>query len=508
MIRLVVTILSATLVAFGLVFLADLEGSVVVTLLGYRIETSPVIATVAVLAVAIALGLIWSIIRFVFRLPSMIALGWSARRRHKGHLAVSRGMIAVGAGDTRLARKSATEAARLLGKEPLALLLSAQAAQMEGDRAGAERAFRTMLSDPETRLLGFRGLFIEAERAGDQGEAIHNAEETLALAPHTVWAADAMIEYSARQGDWNQAIAALERSSGGFSRVERKRKRAVLLTAKALAVGDGDPDLGLEAAQEAAKLAPDLVPAQTTYAALLARQSQYRKASKILEAAWTRHPHSDIGAAYLTVRPGESAREKLGRARRLEALHPGLAEGALLMAEALIGLREFDTAREKLKPLVDGTPSVRLCLLMAELEELEHGDGGPAREWLGRAARAPRDPSWMCDGIALQHWTAVSPVSGRLDVCHWGVPDQALDPVITRALDGALKPFPTTLASRAPSDADFAGPGARKTLSAPAYLKEIQNEAKTPSSKPPAGDVVFPLVHSPDDPGPDLAQMG
>ena len=51
-------------------------------------------------------------------------------------------MVAVGAGDPIAARRHANEAERLLGREPLTLLLKAQAAQVSGDREAAEAAFR------------------------------------------------------------------------------------------------------------------------------------------------------------------------------------------------------------------------------------------------------------------------------------------------------------------------------------------------------------------------------
>ena len=46
-------------------------------------------------------------------------------------------------------------------------LLHAQSAQLDGDRDGAQRAFRAMAEREDTRLLGLRGLFIEAQRADD-----------------------------------------------------------------------------------------------------------------------------------------------------------------------------------------------------------------------------------------------------------------------------------------------------------------------------------------------------
>ena len=61
-------------------------------------------------------------------------------------------------------------------------------------------------------------------------------------------------------------------------------------------------------------------------------------------------------------------------------------------------------------PLVEGPgtrPTMRMCLLMADVEETEHGPSGRLREWLARATRAPRDPIWIADGVVSERWLPV-----------------------------------------------------------------------------------------------------
>ena len=102
----------------------------------------------------------------------------------------------------------------------------------------------------------------------------------------------------------------------------------------------------------------------------------------------------------------------------------------MAVAQAAIDAREFERVREVLKPLVapaDGSrPSERVCRLMAELEEAGHGETGALFEWLQRAARAPRDPAWVADGVVAEHWSPVSPVTGRLDAFEWIVPQDRM----------------------------------------------------------------------------------
>ena len=147
--------------------------------MGYRIETSLMVAALAGAALSLVGILLWGLVRGILRSPEQVSLFFRHRRAMKGYLAISRGLIAVGAGDLALARKSAHEAARLSAGEPLTLLLSAQSAQMAGDRAAAERAFRAMAERDDTKLLGLRGLYIEAQRRDDS----HSARQVAELVP-------------------------------------------------------------------------------------------------------------------------------------------------------------------------------------------------------------------------------------------------------------------------------------------------------------------------------------
>src|SRR6202008_5177319 len=91
-----------------------------------------------------------------------------ARARH----AIPHGLLAIGHGDAAAPRMHADVAKRHASHDPLTLLLHAQSAQLDGDREGAPAAFTAMAEREDTRLLGLRGLFIEAQRAGDPLAAV------------------------------------------------------------------------------------------------------------------------------------------------------------------------------------------------------------------------------------------------------------------------------------------------------------------------------------------------
>ena len=509
MIRFLIFLLVLAGFTFGLTWVMDRPGAISLTWQGYHIETSILIGIVAVLVLAIVIGLVWTLFRFIFRIPSLLSFASQVRRRNKGLSALSRGMIAAGAGDARTAQRSADEALRHLPSEPLALLLQAQAAQLGGNREAASQAFTKMLDKPETRLLGLRGLHIEAKRRGDDIVAHDLAREAHLLAP-VPWAGQAVLEHKTARGDWQGALATVDANIAARSLDRRTatRQRAVLQTAIAQEKTTSDPDTALQLARDALKAAPDLVPAAVVAGRLLARRGDLRKASRVVEAAWVRQPHPELAQVYLDMRPGDSTADRLARAKVLSRLKPDDIESRLTLARAALDTRDFTLARATLRPLIEGEarPTARTCLLMAQLEETEQGATGPVREWLARASRAPRDKAWVCEGAVSDTWAPVSPVNGQIDAFHWRTPNEQLS---AHGVDWEPAPIPPPAA---PETAIMAPPP-EETLQlisapappAPAFASLVPtNKAMGEIAVPPrkiSTPVIFPRPNAPDDPG-------
>lgn len=495
MIRILVYLALLFAIAAGFAWLADRPGEIALVWQGYEIRTSLMVAAIAFAALFVALAILFWIVTTLVRAPRLFGDWLGGRRRDRGFRALSRGMVAVGAGDVKLARRYALESRKILGAEPMTLLLAAQSAQLSGDAPAARTAFEAMLEDPETRLLGLRGLFVEAERAGEHEAARHFASEAHQSAPALAWAGQALFAYQAAESDWRGALETLGSNTHAklVDRGESHRLRAVLLTARGLGDEASNPEEARAAALEAVKLAPGLVPAATLAARLSARNSDYRRASKILEAAWKVEPHPEIAEAYLNVRPGDAAGDRLKRAEKLVTLRPMSAESHYALARAAFDARDFAAARRALGAVAESERTERYCLLMAEIEEAE-GDRGRVREWLGRALRAPRDPGWMADGYVFTAWAPVSPVSGRIDAFEWRVPTLSLGGEERPLID--LMPAPETSPAEMP--VLEAAPVQRAVPpSAPVEPAAVQ------SSRPVSAGRDLPKAPIPDDPGVD-----
>ena len=449
MYRIILFLVLIAFAAAGAAWVADQGGDVALTWGGWRVQTTLPVFALALGVVIVAAMLAWSILRALWRTPERIKRARRERRHARGRHAITQGLLAIGHGDSAAARQHADVARRLAAHDPLALLLHAQSAQLDGDREGAQRAFRAMAEREDTRLLGLRGLFIEAQRADDPVAAVMIAEEALKLAPASTWASQAVLGFRCAKGDWNGALTILDNNlaSGLIDRPAYRRQRGVLLTARALELENVDRDLSRESVMEAIKLAPTLVPAAVLASKYQSEAHQIRRSMRIVEAAWLAQPHPDLADAYAHVKLGDSARQRLVRVETLAAKAPGHLESALAVARAAIDATEYARAREALAPFI-AAPTQRVAMLMAEIERTEHGDSGKARTWTLRAVRALHDPVWTADGYVSDRWRPVSPVSGRLDAFQWQTPLAALPSDKGAAIEPS--PFEEAMLAAAP----------------------------------------------------------
>jgi len=535
MYRIILFLLLVALAAWGAAWVADQPGEVLLSWDGGRIHSTLPVFVLALGITVVAAMAAWVVLRALWRLPEKIRKANRERRHARGRHAITQGLLAIGHGDSATARLHADVARRHAAGDPLTLLLHAQSAQLDGNRAAAREAFEAMATREDTRLLGLRGLFIEAQRADDVVAAVAIAEEALKTSPSSAsvtWAAQAVLGFRCARADWTGALAILDNNlaSGLIDKNTWRRQRGVLLTARALELETTDRDQSRDVVMEAVKLAPTLVPAAVLAAKFQSEAHQIRRAMRLVEAAWLAQPHPDLADAYAHVKLGDSARQRLVRIETLAAKAPGHFESALAVARAAIDASEFGKAREALTPFIEA-PTQRVAMLMAEIERTEHGDSGKARAWTLRAVRALHDPVWTADGYVSERWRPVSPVSGRLDAFQWQMPLSALPSgngaVEPSAFEQAMlaatperavpvnSPPETPLVEQdnAPTDppaADLAPspPAAAVPAGAPPLFRSRADIPPAAERPAPAVPAVIPIVRPPDDPGVDDGTEG
>ena len=460
----------ALALAFGASFILETPGEVKVAFGGREFFLSPIgfilslaALVILVLVVLKLIGFLVALFRFLMGDETAISRYFSRSRERRGFDALSDGMVAVASGDAKTAMKKAKRAEGLLARPDLTHLLTAQAAELGGDRAKTYDAYKAMLPDDRTRPVALQGLTRLKIEEGDLDTALALAKKALALRPDNERNLRTLFELQSRQEDWAGARETLTASIHArlLPRDIGTRRDAVLSLADArAALAAGNTARGNEAALQANRLAPTLIPAAALAAQAHIANGAKRKAVKTLTSAWAVAPHPDLAAAFATVEPGETPAARRKRFAALTGAAPGNVESRLLETELALAAEDFPAARKALGDLAETEPTTRSLALMAAIER---GQGAPdevVRGWLAKALVASRGPQWVCGNCTHIHaaWQPVCENCGAFDTLDWKTPAHAAD---TNLADSAMLPLivgPSPAPSPAPAPKPAAGP--------------------------------------------------
>lgn len=421
------------LIAFlglGFAWLGGLGGNMVIEFEGQRIALTLVKAGAIGLALFCVLLFAWWVIKSIFNAPALIKRRWQERRKDRGYQLLSSGLIAAFSGDADTALRMARKSGKLLDgkKELLVPFLEAQAKLLDSDDENAVKLFESMRQNPQTRLVGLKGLYRAALDSSAPEAAAQYAAEAAALNPGLKWASLATIDRFAARGEWQEALTLFDnyaktqpKTFAGHARFDQQR--AVLLTGQAREVAEKEPAEARYLALQAHKLVPAFIPAATTAAQILFALGEMRKASRLVNKMWKETPHPDLGLVYINAE-ASSAAERLKRAKNLARHNPSNRESRLLIARTAFEAGELALAREQAELVAQTAPSEGVFLLLADIETRQTGDQGKIRHWLSKAVQAEPDMTWIGDDISLPEWQAVSPVSGHLGGCQWRRPNK------------------------------------------------------------------------------------
>jgi HemY protein len=463
-IRLILWIAASLVVTALIAWLIGLPGTLTLEFLGMRMQPRLGVAAFLALAAIFLVILVWGIVKRVVAAPYYLARRSRERRKDAGYMALADGFIALQAGDAGRARLLAREARSNLPRNPAAQLLEARADLAMGDMHSAREHYRALISNRKTALAALSGLYEQARQQGRPEAALTFAQKALDISATAPWARDAVFDDLTRNGRWDDAFRMVsdEPAVSREEKMRRRRRLAVIETARAQLAEGSDPMAALEHALAALKLQGDFVPAALIAGRVYANRGESRRAMSLLRRVWRATSHPDIATLYAGAVPGGSATDRLKRIRELVDSPPPNKPSALVLARAAIDAFEWSLARAALASYASANPSQAVCLLMAEIEEGQTGDAGKAREWVSRAVRAPRDPVWTADGITAEDWEPLSPVSGRLDAFEWRVPTSAVAARVTAngALvkpNGTAMPVPEEPAAPSPSPESHGG---------------------------------------------------
>ena len=422
---------------YGADYLMESEGGVMITVAGVEYTLGPLQAVIALILLVVLVwlalklfGLLVAVLKFLNGDETALSRYFDRNREKRGYQALSEGLMALASGEGRTAMDKARKAERFLNKPELTNLLTAQAAELSGDKRKATEVYKRLLEDDSTQFVGVRGLMRQQLDEGKTETALKLAETAFALNPRHEETQDVLLKLQAESGDWTGARSTLNAKlrAGNLPRDVHRRRDAVLALSEAKDILDeSKPIEAREAAIEANRLSPDLVPAAVMAARGYLDQDKKRYATRVLKKAWEAHPHPDLAAAFAQIEPNEEPQARIKRFRNLTKNTSSHPEAKMVMAELQIAAEDFPEARRALGDLFESQPTARSLTILAAIERGEGASDAVVKGWLAKALTAPRGAQWVCDKCHNIHaeWTPVCDNCQSFDTLTWTAPPEA-----------------------------------------------------------------------------------
>lgn len=434
LIKIVLFIAAIAALTLGAGMLAETGGGVRVTFANVEFSLGPLQAVIVIMLLVLAvwvslkvLSFLGAVFRFINGDETAISRYFDRNRERRGFEALAEGLTALASGEGRVAMAKAAKAEKYLGRPELTNLISAQAAEMSGDRAKATEVYKRLLDDDRTRFVGVRGIMKQKLEDGDTDIAMKLAERAFALKPTHVETGDILLRLQADSEDWQGARKTLaeKQRHGALPRDVHKRRDAVLALSEARDIfRNGSTIEARETAIEANRLSPDLIPAAVMAAQAYITDGKARHASRLLKKAWEAQQHPDLAAAFASIQPDEDSTTRIKRFQMLTKIAPDNPETRMLIAELQIGAKDYAAARSAISDLVETDPTARSLSIIAAIERGEGSEDTVVRGWLTKAVTASRGPQWVCGHCQTVHsnWAPVCSHCSSFDTLSWAVP--------------------------------------------------------------------------------------
>lgn len=437
LVKILVFVAAIVAVTFGLGQLLETSGGVRVSVANTEFTLSPLMTLLGLVVLLAAfwvtlkvIGLLIAVFKFLNGDETAVSRYFSRNRERKGFDALAEGMMALASGEGRIAMAKAAKAEKYLSRPDLTNLLTAQAAEQSGDTRKAQEVYKRLLTDDKTRFVGVRGIMKQKLSEGDTDTALKLAEKAFALKPKHEETQDVLLKLQAGNSDWSGARKTLNAKlkHGTLPRDVHRRRDAVLALSEAKdIIGEGASIHAQEAAIEANRLSPDLIPAAVLAAHGYIEQKKPKYATRVIKKAWEVQPHPDLAAAFAEIAPDETPQARIKRFAALTRSNVSHPESKMLLAELNIAAEDFPAARRAIADMLDEAPTARALTIMAAVERGEGSDDSIVRGWLTKALTAPRGPQWVCDNCHTVQvaWAPTCANCSSLDTLSWKDAPQA-----------------------------------------------------------------------------------
>jgi HemY protein len=425
-------------ISAGAIWLVTLEGDVHIDFLNYKIDMQTGFFAFVVTAIVLSFIFVFKLINAVFSAPKNIVKLYEADRRKKSFRALTRGLVAVAAGDEKRATQYSKQTKYLWPDlKGLPLLLEAQAAKLRGEEGLAQNRFERLLKDKDATFLGVRGLLKSALDEGNIERALDFARQAEKQHPKKDWIVRIVYELEIKNRQWTDALRTnhklqkLKKNNSDDLQKLKSDRVAIYLHHHDKALRKGDKVRAKSEVETAYKLDPTFIPSVTRYCDLLLQDGKNRKCAKVIEQAWRENTHPDMAKIWARLAPvpkGKSPDKDHENIKawfdKLISFNPESAEAQMAAASAAMDAGHWGEAKAHLIVAEKLYPSARVYRMQAIVEQNSTHNDEFIHRLMERAANALPDKRWVCQetGMIYDEWKAIAKPHGSFNTIQWDVP--------------------------------------------------------------------------------------
>ena len=377
------------------------------------------------LVILIFIALIFQrIYLYIKQSPKRIKDSLKIKNYNKSFNAIIKAMAALYNNDDKELNFQSNILEKLLKNNPISIILRAEAAKKSKKFDIAENHYNTMLLNPDTKILGLRGLLEQNLKKQDYHHALIYAEEIYNINPRLDWIYKTIIQIIVRTKNWHKLI---EISKNAFN------KRIISKTNyfKSISIAKYEIALikesisSIESSQllkDANSDRPNFPPIVKKFANLLIQNNQLSKAKNLIFKCWSIEPHPMLFEELIEISKRENS-SIVSATSKLIKNNATSYDSIIVLVKANIIENNWIRSKELIKPVLTAKPNKTICELMYEIEIGITGNAQKANSWKNRAALGDIEKTWVCknSGTIQEQWSSVSE-GGFFDSLEWTWP--------------------------------------------------------------------------------------
>jgi HemY protein len=409
------------ILAFLSVWLADHPGNVSIDFQSYRINTSFAVLTGLAAALVFLSGSIVWLVGYLRRETPIFGSNRAVKRQSRGLKLLNQSLVALSAGDHKLASKLVVQAEVLLPPQPMVYLVAAEAASRAGRRDEAVSRYKELEKMDDGKLLGIRGLLGEARENGRENEALRLARLAFEENRKSPWVLKTLFALEITAGNWPEAEAALEKvaKENLLDKSVVTRHKGAIVYAKAMENSlKGDTSTAQKGFKQALKLRPEFAPAAIGLAHIEINAGNKVKAEKLILNAWQVAPRPSLLTLFKEIDAHESKENWVQRVQKLTTQNPQKELSILALANAQFDIGDIGSAQKTLDVTKVGSRSadtVRLAL------KIKRANGENPLNLENELATASSSAVWQCEDCynTEETWSLLCNSCKGFDTFHW-----------------------------------------------------------------------------------------